>query len=398
MPGTTPSSTYTDAEWAKIVDAAKSEGKLMLYAVPSFISWKEKAVRDGMKETYGIDMEMLNLSSAVMLERIQTETRAGLKVADAFIGFPPVMGATQKLGLLSPIDNLPSLKEANNPDIWIYNPLYSSLLVGAPATWPGPTPNYIYSTKVVPPERHPSTLKLLDLLDPWWKQTKICMLDPATTSGQSDPTIWQDGRALGYPDWFLNFFYDLTHKDSGYIQYQLLGTPNPIYTGECGLNWHISEGSPVANVQDIKLDKVTWLADGLFDPPLPYGQAGYAIGGVLKNAPHPNAALVYMNWITSQAGLSKYVNEGGLDNAARRDVPSPIEKIYYPKNPGPTYWVVGIDELQFESYMYARKTNFKMMKEGMSRDAWLKDVKDGITAYWGQFPSPAVDLVPMPPN
>ncbi|MBI4297905.1 MAG: hypothetical protein HY676_05175, partial [Chloroflexi bacterium] len=395
LPGHAPSSTYTDAEWAQIVDAAKKEGKLMFYGINSFSEpWKQSVIKKTMKETYGIDVETLTMSSSIMLARIQAEDRAGINVVDAFVGFPSVIAAIEKLNLIIPIDKLSSLKDATDPDVWVYNPLYSPYMVNSPPSWQGPVPNFVYSTRVVPPERVPG--KMTDLLDPWWQKTKLCMLDPITSSGQSDPTIWQDGRALGYPDWFLNFFYDLTNKADGRIFFELYGLPNPLYTGECGLTWHISEGSPVSMKNYVMKDKVTWLKSGLFDPPLPYGHAGSALTGVLKTAPHPNAALVYLNWINSQEGQTTYVMAEKLESSARRDVPNPIEKEYWPEKAGPTYWVVDLQELGFESYLYGLKINVKMMKEGMSKAAWLKAVKDASLAYWGQYPPPPVQFIPMP--
>ncbi|MBI4298104.1 MAG: extracellular solute-binding protein, partial [Chloroflexi bacterium] len=390
LPGPAPSSTYTDAEWAKIVEAARKEGKLMVYANPSFISWKETAVREGMKEAYGIDVEMIRGPAATMVERLQTETRAGVYVADIFQGFATVTSVLEKLGFLKVIDNLPSLKYVNNPDVWYYNPLLSPSFVAAPATWPAGGGNYNYSTKVVPPERVP--VKLQELLDPYWKG-KVCMVDPVTSPGQSDYTLWVGGRSLGYQDWFLDFFYDLMNKDAGRIYWFLLGTPNPWYTGECGLTWWTG-GSAAGMKQTVVQDKVTWEKIGSFEEPLLPLNVRPIIEGVLKTAPHPNAALVFINWFLSQEGQTKYVTQEGLEISARRDVTSPVEKIYYSEKPATHYWVVEFDEYLFESYVYALKINFKMMKEGMSKAAWLKAVKDASLAYWGQFPPPPITVLP----
>ncbi|MBI4297012.1 MAG: hypothetical protein HY676_00590, partial [Chloroflexi bacterium] len=390
LPGPAPSSTYTDAEWAQIVKAAKSEGKVMLYSNPTFISWKQQVIRDGMKETYGIDVEFLIGSAAVTAERVKSEDRAGIRIADFVNGTAPI-SELEKKGYFKPINNLPTLKDANNPDVWIYNPLITPSFVFHPAIWNAGSADFEYNTRVVPPERVP--VKITDLLDPWWKTAKICMHDPFTSSGGSDYSIWDAARPLGYPDWLLDFFYDLTNKDSGRMYYFLIGTPDPWPTGECGLQWH--GWSSTLQKETVVFDKVTWIEGGSFDPPFAQGVGGLS-GGVLKTAPHPNAALVMINWFLSQEGQAKYANAEKIVSPARRDVPDPIEKEYWPKTLRTHYWVSDIENIFWYNYLYGLKINYKMQKEGMSKAAWLKAVKDASLAYWGQWPPPPVEVVPIP--
>ncbi|MBI4298126.1 MAG: ABC transporter substrate-binding protein [Chloroflexi bacterium] len=390
LPGIAPSSTYTDAEWAQIVEAARKEGKVMVYIQPSFISWKQDVVREGMKQ-YGISMEFLNLSSAALVERVKTETRAGVYIADTAGSTAPNTSQLEKEGYYKPIDNLPSLKDVKDPDVWYYNPLLTSSLPFN-GLWEAGSADFNYNTRVVPPERVP--VKVTDLLDPWWQQTKVCMLDPFVSSGGSDYSIWDSARPLGYPDWLLDTFYEISNKNSGRMYFYLLGTPSPWFTGECGLQWHGWSSS--AQKDDVTLDKVTWEAGGSYDPPFAYG-VRTQVHGVLKTAPHPNAALVLLNWWLSKEGLSAYVNAGEkIETAGRRDVPDPVEKEYWPKTLRTQFWVPDIKEFFWEGYLYALKLNFKMQKEGTSKAVWLKGVKDASLAYWGQYPPPPVETGPIP--
>ncbi|MBI4297757.1 MAG: extracellular solute-binding protein [Chloroflexi bacterium] len=395
LPGLAPSSTYSDAEWARIVEAAKSEGKLMLYVPSSFIDWKQQAVKEGMKD-YGIDVEFISGSATVAVERVIRETRAGLRVADAIHQTTPNLSILQKGGYFVPIDNLPALKDVKNPDVWYYNPITVPDMVVTPPLWYPGISNYVYNTRVVPPERVPT--KLTDLLDPFWKTTKLCMLDPFVGSGQSDYTIWPALRytkGLGGDkdaDWLLNFFYDLTNKDAGYIYFYLTGTANPLWTAECGLTWHGADDKGSMK-QDVVLDKVTWTKPGSFDG-LVQTVRGHN-GGVLKAAPHPNAALVFQNWLMSKEGLTKFVSYEGFTVSARRDVPDPVEDIYLSEKPADYSWLPDIQQYLFEGYLNGLQISYKMMKGGgMSKAAYLKAVKDASLAYWGQWPPPQIEALP----
>src|SRR5580658_9051988 len=42
--------------------------------------------------------------------------------------------------------------------------------------------------------------------------------------------------------------------------------------------------------------------------------------GVAKRAPHPNAAHVFIDWLTSKAGQTYIVNRGGGEISSRTDV------------------------------------------------------------------------------
>ena len=60
--------------------------------------------------------------------------------------------------------------------------------------------------------------------------------------------------------------------------------------------------------------------------------------GLFNKAPHPSAAVIYLNWLLSKEGQAHYA-EGG-DTASRRlDVPAKITPCFVPKAGKNYFWV-----------------------------------------------------------
>ena len=394
LPGPVPSSTYSSADWAKIVEAAKKEGKVMCYCW-MFTIWRGKAVTEGFKAAYGIDVQIVAAPASTIAERVRSETRAGANVADVIEGNTTVFaGQLDKQGYFKAIDNLPSLREATDPDLWYHNPLITSTMAFVPVVWNTGAGNYEINTRLVPPEREPKRVE--ELLDPWWKG-KICMVDPLTTN-LAGWAFLRNWRMLGNPEDFVGLYYDLTNKDSGRLFFYLLGTPNPLYAGDCAIIALSHASAYAANMKlQVKTDKVTWTKLSSWDPVWPtFVPQNNMMGAVLNTAPHPNASLLLLDWLLSKEGQTSYVMKEGLGTGLRRDVPDPVEKIYWPEKPATSFWVLDVDQGLFEDYMYAKRTPFRLMKEGMSKATWKQEVRDASMTFWGQYPPPPIQLLPVP--
>ncbi len=377
----------SDADWAKVVEAAKKEGKVMAYAY-SFTSWQEPVVKKGFKEAYGIDVEIVSGTVPVLVERAKTETRAGAYIVDVMQGPSTVIvGQLDRTDFFRPILDLPELRRANDPGVWYSNPIFSKNLVLAWPTFDWPAGNYTTNTKIVPPEREPK--KWPDLTDPWWKG-KVCLIDPFSSSWGT-MLFLRSWRGTNYSDSFLGDFYDVTNKGAGRIFFYLLGSPDPLPTGECGIRpiWNVGAGT---TKNFIVYDKVTWAKIGAFDPAVPVQPATMSAAGVAAKAPHPNAALLFTNWLLKD-GLVRYLNERGVASPLRKDVPDPVEKTYWPEKPVDAFWAYDPSWFYYEDYIFGRKSIFKLQREGITKEAWVKEVKDSAGMFWGQYPPPAPKLL-----
>ncbi len=387
LPGLPPTNTISDADWAKIVEAAKKEGSVTCYCW-LFATWQDKWVRDSFKAATGIEVELMRFSGTITVERIKTEARAGKYIADIYNAMAsyhtdPIWQGT---GLLKRIDNLPALKEARDPDKWYFNPLLTTTTLVTPTGLKIGGSNYNYHVDLLPPERLPK--KHQDLLDPWFKG-KICQTDPITSAGP-DYHVWRFFREWGYPEWWPEFVWQYFNKSDRFYGY-IMGSANPLYAGNCVLNISWTAGS-AGLLKGIHLeDKATWIKSGNFDPPKPVGIANDQGLSLTAKSPHPNAALVFLNWMMSKEGQEAWA-KAGYGSVARRDVASLVEPKYYPDKPVTTFWLTDLEWYTFEQYSYASKGVFNLMKQGMTKDAWVKWTKDTSMNFWGQYPPPLAEF------
>lgn len=288
------------AQWDKVLAAARKEGTVAVASDGG--SSLRDAIITGFKGKYGINIEVIAGKGAQLAEKIITEQRNGLYSYDVQHG-----GATTKITQLKPSGAYVSLKPALiRPDI--LDPQYWQ--TGQPS-WvdkDNTILNIEYSasgklginTNLVKPGEIKS---LRDLLNPKWKG-KIIINDP-TVSGTGAKFVGVVAAIQGWDIWR-----------------------------------EIARQEPLV-MRDEKL-MVTWLAQGkypiiispktepMFDAKaagapvddMSVAEAKYATGDTisfLKNAPHPNAAIVYINWLLSQEGQTIYHAAQG-SWSARKDV------------------------------------------------------------------------------
>jgi len=371
------------------VAAAKKEGTVTCYCWDFRTTWKSDWAIKNFKAAYGIDLEIQAFSGTVSTERIKTEARAGKYVADVFDAMLSYhTGTMEPTGLLKRIDNLPALKDAKDPDLFYYSPIVTPYTLEGPNEMKVPGTHGTYNTNLIPPDRLPK--KWADLLDPYYKQ-KICESDPITYAG-IDYAIWGHFRELGYPDWWLDFTYDYYGKHNSIHFLGILGGPSPIQRGECGLSVAWGGGGTWSVKVTNTIDKATWIKGwSMTDQMYPIRfNGGYGFG-LLAKSPHPNAATVFMNWYFSKEGMTSY-SKLALDPVRRKDIPNLVEKEYSPAKTVSTYWVPEPEFYSFEQYSYSTKGLFNLMKQGMSRDAWKKWMKDTSMNFWGQYPPPPTTL------
>ena len=75
-----PAAAQTD-DWAKVVEAAKKEGKLVIYTA-SIGSPFHKAVIKAFEKKYGITVELLEARASEVRERVRVEQAAGRFLGD----------------------------------------------------------------------------------------------------------------------------------------------------------------------------------------------------------------------------------------------------------------------------------------------------------------------------
>lgn len=310
---TTPAiAGISDADWNSLVVSAKQEGK---FAVATYAGSGYRKVVEAFGEAFpGITIEQSQFqsSSRDFTPRLLQEMKAGLRSWDVAImppqeqlrqtrpsgGLDPIRPAIVRADVLSDASWIDGF-EAGFPDIdkkWGYGITLSK----SQALW-------INSDMVKDGE----ITKVQDLLDPKWKG-KIIAADPRTKGSGFSPALVMRLRT-GNDDIIKQLFKDqevqLTTDARQPTELMVRGR-FPIALG--AIDRHIladfrAEGQGL-NLKPIPLQDIEYVSHS------------FNAMWLLKDAPHPNAAKVFINWaLGKEAGALWATNLE--DNSRRADVP-----------------------------------------------------------------------------
>jgi iron(III) transport system substrate-binding protein len=311
--------------WDQLVAAAQKEGKVVVSG-PAAPDARTK-LPAAFKQRFNIDMEYLAVNSSQLASRIETERAAGQYTMDVSLGGPDTIYATFLVNKwLDPLKPALMLPEVVDPSVWptggpwFRDPsgemslqLFNTII-----------PLGYINTSVV----SPGELKTPDdLLNPKWKG-KIASYDPSVNGGgliagsviyvvkgQEFARQLYQGQALAYTRDYQQIADWVAHGS-----YPICLAITPLY---------ISQFQGAVPVQELAFADLPTTVTG-----------GYGIVSLWNQAPHPNAAKVFANWIATREGVSVY---GAIDQAApvRTDVDASgwVPTHLIPK-PGTTYFDV----------------------------------------------------------
>ncbi|MBM4261609.1 MAG: extracellular solute-binding protein [Deltaproteobacteria bacterium] len=269
-----------DAVWAaapSVIEAAKAEGE-MIWAGGGSAEIDENMNRAFMKKYPFIQAKKTRVQSQRLLVRFETESRAGKHTFDIVRTTDWYIDIFKKKGLLLKYEP-PERK--NIPDEFkdrdgFYTSLYTA--VHAPA----------YNTRMVAKSDLPRSYD--DLLDPKWKG-KLGLEDAAYVWFVNVLKI--KGEKAG-----LEYMRRLARQDVS-LRASTTLLANLVTAGEIPLAIDLY-------ADDIERQKkagapIKWIA---LDPTIVHTIAG----AVNKNAPHPNAARLFMDFLLSEEGQRVYLS------------------------------------------------------------------------------------------
>ncbi len=320
-----PAKAAWEQKWAAAVAQAKQEGGVTVYT-----TWGGDPIRKvlaAFSDKYGIKGDVVSARGPEIVQRMQSEKNAGITQVDiAMAGGTNLTFLMKPEGLLDNIEDVMLLPEVLDPKAWNtgeipwYDKEHSSLAMLAVYN------RYcLVNTDLVKPGEIAS---YKDLLDPKWKG-QIAMNDPTITGAGNSylaglaAGVWGMDRTLDFIRGLAKQEIVITRDNRQLVEWVSKGKYKVALAATPELvSDFLKLGAP------IKLNKV---AEG--------GKIGAMTGGlgIAAKRPHPNATIVFVNWLLSDEGQAVFVKAVGLPgarvNAPREGIPDiffrdPEEKFY----------------------------------------------------------------------
>lgn len=296
-------------DWEQTLAAAKKEGQVNIY-----IYRYERLLQDFKREYPGITVQAVTGRGSEMSNRIMAERRAGKFIADVYSGGTNSLFNTLYKGkALDPLKPLLVLPEVTDTSKWYGNEhryadpegKYIFAFIGSASS-----SQLSYNTNLVNPKEFKS---YTDLINPKWKG-KIVALDPRDTGLGATMQFYFYSPQIG-PEYMKKFFGGM---DNTYAKNWQQMT-NWLAQGKFAICMGCKDSQRAKNqglpVDDF--DTTHWKEGSSFS-------AGGGSLAYMNQAPHPNAAKVFINWFLSRKGQIALQKLGDVDdpaNSRRIDIP-----------------------------------------------------------------------------
>ncbi|HMN82345.1 MAG TPA: extracellular solute-binding protein [Burkholderiaceae bacterium] len=287
-----PAAAQTD--WAKVAEAAKKEGKVVLYTANVGVRFHHD-IAAAFEKKYGIPVEILEARASELRERIRTEQAAGRSIGDVSHNGATTTALQLKDGTFQPYGDLPAVAtlQPQYKTDGIRIPLFSIVY------------GILVNTRQVPAGSEPRSWK--DLLDPKWKG-KILSDDMRALGGGSVMFfVTTDAFGRGFHEKLAEQAPVFT-RDISDAERRVARGEMPVYIPFTFANFRQLKGLPVKAV--VPAEGATYV--------------NYEVA-LLKGAPHPNAARLLMNFFLEKEAQAIYANGGYVPTAKGVSASAPPE-------------------------------------------------------------------------
>jgi iron(III) transport system substrate-binding protein len=337
-----------EKQWNEILAGAKKEGKVVVMGSADPVVRRDVPAK--FQARFGIAVEYIGGRGGDNFARLRLERQAGVYTVDAVMAGMSNMVDSYNEKILDPLKPALILPEVVDGSKWkkgklwfmdpedryilrLYNYISSGLL--------------FFNTQQGKPEDFKS---IKELLDPKWKG-KISLYDP-TVSGTGEVEATRFYTQLGQ-EFVRKLYIDqkpMISRDKRQIADWLARGTVPI--------------SVSAETEFVIAMKKQGLPVDMVAPSDAPGTltAGNGLLGLIHNAPHPNAARLFANWITSKEGL-ELLGEARQKPTTRKDTNESYALPWEVPQPGVNY----IDAYSWEFTHAMREKVTRWMKELLKR-------------------------------
>jgi len=336
--------------WDQLVAAAKREGKVVVTGPPD--PQVRQELPAAFKARYGITVEYLGARTSDIAARLRAERSAGLYTIDvALSGIQTMATIYHREKVLDPIKSVLIMPEVVDVSKWkdgklpFVDPERQYVL----RVFNSVTPQFYINTREV---KTGDLRTARDLLDPKWRG-KISAEDP-NSPGSGSAQAARYYLQLG-EEFVKKLYVDqkpvISRERRQLTDWLVRGTyPIALNADEDEVERLRKEGMPVAAVHSLPdFSGATNTGEGQI--------------GMFKNAPHPNAAKLFINWIASKEGLGIYARARGRA-PTRNDID---ERSFLPEVSIPRPGVKYFDTADWELTVTTREKISARMKELLGR-------------------------------
>jgi iron(III) transport system substrate-binding protein len=314
-------------KWNTALAQAKTEGKVVVLGPPG------DRIRDAITQSFSkafpdISLEFSGARGGELATRIKSERDAGIYSVDIVISGTSTANAYFKpMKALDPIEPALILPEVTDPKNWRDNRLEfsdrSSRL------------DFVFSTQNnVPLIFNPAQVKaeeideLYKLLDPKWKG-KIAVQDPIPSGTGNGVFRWL-WHVLG-PEKAKDFYRKI-RAQAAVVDRDQRRQIEWVAQGKYPINFGPGTVMYQLEKRGLKFSVIPDFKDyGAYLTP------GFGTAMLANQAPHPNASIVFLNWLLRKDGQTAFSR--GMGYVSRRvDVGSDHVPPYWVPKPGVKYW------------------------------------------------------------
>ena len=313
--------------------AARQEGKLELI-LSGQVPMRLRKAMPAFETKYGVKVNFQTGGGSAHGERILAERRFGRYTVDVWLGgqnTPLVYLLPNKA--LVPFAELLVDPDVKDPSRWFRGKHHYTDDEGRYIfTW-GASPSHTisYNTKLVDPREITS---YADLLDPKWKG-KIVSWSPAAQSTAASSVPMFLNPKVGEA-WFRRW---TTEMDVTFVTDARQGAEwvalGRYAIGMFGLNTQAEE------LKDQGFPIKDYLPHALAEGEILSASAANIM--MMDQAPNPNAAKLFINWVLSREGQSAFIKIAEKTDSLRVDVPNDVIEAQYRIDPKADYYVAFAD-------------------------------------------------------
>jgi iron(III) transport system substrate-binding protein len=283
-------------EWGKTGEVAKKEGRVVV-SIPTSAELRKELETGFQKNFPGIELELSVARGASNINKIIEEQNAGVRAIDLHIGgTTSIVTGLLARNLLEPIMPLLLLPDARDAKNWWGGHLWADSAKKYIYVFTAyMTETVWYNSTLVKPEEITS---YDHLLEPKWKG-KIAILDPRTP-GSGESTWAFLLRIKGEP-----FLRKLAAQEM-MVGRNLRQLAESVARGKASLSIGLSYYTYLPFIKaGLPVKPITAIQEGF------YASSGSGNIVAIKNAPHPSAGKLFLNWLLSREGQTAFTKALG---------------------------------------------------------------------------------------